>query len=337
LNYSPTNTSAKFYGLTTANINITTGEYITEGQTIDYTTYITPLSLVTQAETNFNNGTPYNLTKPNGKAVNNQGSSPAIIQNLPPSSIGSVANLNDSANCSGTSADTCTISYNNPTGGEQVTTNPCPALNAWYDFDKGFCVNNNGNRVTTPFSCAPGSMYNKDTNACIPIRTPYFKNQPPNTIGTPTTGDITNCLTVNGSDCQPLYTTGTTRTTTNPCSGSTVYDFGTRSCKPSATNTRESTCCAMGADAASRNQTCLPFINTVAVKNATKCRSRPNICCNSQAYSTNRSCIINDYWQMQNSFKAGTCRVSGFADMIEDTMQAKRIKWAEKRQLLNAP
>ena len=337
LNYSPTNTSGKFYGLTAANINVSTDQTIIQGEPIDYTTYITPLSLVEQSETNYNNQTSFNLTFPNGRAVNKEGIFPAIIQNLPPSTSGSIKNINDAANCSGFTADTCTISYNTPSGGDKITTNPCPALNAWYDFDKGFCVNKNGSRVSTPFICPAGSIYNKETNACISIRPPFFKNQPLKTIGTPNSGDITNCLTVDGGDCQPLYKVGTTTTTRNPCTGTTVYDFGRRSCTNSVRQTHNSTCCSMGAEAASRSQPCLPFINTVPVKNTTKCRTRPNICCNSQAYSTNKSCINNEYWQMQKSFKPGACAIAGFSDMAEDTMQTKRIKWAEKRQLLNVP
>jgi hypothetical protein len=294
--------------------------------------------LVTQATINYANGTTFNLTNANGRAVNNQGSIPLIIQRLPPYTKGSIQNLNLSATCSGSTPNTCTISYNNPSGGSQLTTNPCAALNAWYDFDKGFCVDNNGNRVTSTKTCDDSSIYNNQVNACIPVQQPVFKNQPPNTTGTPSIGDYRNCLTINGGDCQPVYTLGSSKTTTNPCSGSTpIYDFKTRSCKPTVTQTQQTSCCSMGASVASTRQVCLPYINSTPVKNASRCASKPNICCKSQAYSTNQSCINNGYWQIQKSFKAGSCPISGFIDMGEDTMQTKRLKWAQKRQLLNAP
>jgi len=338
LNYSPTNLAGKFYNLTAANINVTSPQTFTQGQTIDYTSYVTPASLVTQSTTNYANGTSYNLTNTSGKAVNNQGSIPSIIQTLPPYTKGSIQNLNLSASCSGSTAATCTISYNNPSGGSQLTTNPCSAMNAWYDFDKGFCVDTNGNRVTSTKTCDDSSIYNNQVNACIPVQQPVFKNKPPNTTGIPSIGDYRNCISINGGDCQPVYTLGTSKTATNPCSGSTpIYDFGTHSCKPSATQTQQTSCCSMSASVASTKQECLPYINSTSVKNASKCASKPNICCNSQAYSTNQSCINNDYWQIQKSFKAGSCPIAGFIDMGEDTMQTKRFKWAQKRQLLNAP
>lgn len=338
LNYSPTNLSGKFYNLTAANINVTSPQTVTQGQTINYTSYVTPASLVTQSITNYANGTTYNLTNSSGRAVNSQGSIRLIIQTLPPYTKGSIQNLNTSANCSGSTPDTCTISYNNPSGGSQLTTNPCSAMNAWYDFDKGFCVDNNGIRVTSTKTCSDSSIYNNQVNACISVQQPVFKNQPPNTTGIPSIGDYRNCITINGGDCQPVYTLGLSKTTTNPCSGSTpIYDFGTHSCKPSVTQTQQTSCCSLGVSVASTRQACLPYINSISVKNTSKCASKPNICCNSQAYSTNQSCINNGYWQVDKSFKAGSCPISGFIDMGEDTMQTKRFKWAQKRQLLNAP
>ena len=344
LNYSPTNLSGMFYNLTAANINVNSPQTVTQDQIIDYTSYVTPASLVTQATTHYGNilfdenGKGYNLTNSSGKRVDNQGSMPLIIQRLPPYTMGSIQRVNNLASCSGSTPDTCTISYNNPSGGSQLTTNPCPAMNAWYDFDKGFCVDKNGNRVTSIKTCSDSSIYNNQVNDCISVQQPFFKNQPPNTTGTPSIGDYRNCITINGGDCQPVYTLGLSKTITNPCSGSTpIYDFGTHSCKPSVTQTPQTSCCSLGASVASTRQTCLPYINSTSVKNTSKCASKPNICCNSQAYSTNQSCINNGYWEVQKSFKAGSCPISGFIDMGEDTMQTKRFKWAQKRQLLNAP
>jgi len=340
LNYSPTNIPGQFYGLTLANINVTSPQTFTQGQTINYISYITPISLVTAAAINYINGTDYNLTNPLGKPVNKQGEIPMIISTLPPGTQGSIYKLNtEGAVCTGITPNTCTLVYKLPDGGTQ-SSNPCIDMNSFYDFDKEFCVDKNGNKVTASKSCDSSSLYNKDTNDCIPIKPPYFKSQPPNTTGEPGPGDYTNCLTVNGADCQPVYTLGASKSSTNPCSSSApIYDFKTHTCNPSIKQTQGSTCCEMGVNAAASTAACLPYLNTpTPVKNAALCASKPSICCLNSAYATNASCKTQKYWTQTPSFKSGACSVTGFIDIGDDmTMQQKVVQWAEKRKMLNAP
>ena len=339
LNYSATNIPGQFYGLTAANINVTGPQTFTQGQTINYLSYLTPASLVTAAAINYINGTTYNLTNPQGKPVNNQGSIPMIISTLPSGTQGSIQNMNtNSLVCTGVTPASCTFVYNVPGGGTQ-STNPCPSMNSFYDFDKGFCVDNNGNRVTSTRSCDSSSLFNSQVNACIPVKSPYFKTVPPNTTGNPGPGDYTNCLTIDGADCQPVYTLGATKSVTNPCSESTpIYDFTTHSCKPSVTQSQGSSCCAMGINAASTSAACLPYITTTTTKNATLCASKPSLCCTNPAYSTNATCKNQKYWTVNKSYKSDACSVTGFIDVGDDmTMQQKVVQWAEKRKMLNAP
>jgi hypothetical protein len=340
LNYSPTNIPGQFYGLTLANINVTSPQTFTQDQTINYISYITPVSLVTAAAINYINGTDYNLTNPLGKPVNKKGEIPMIISTLPPGTQGSIYKLNtEGALCTGITPNTCTLVYKIPGGGTQ-STNPCTEMNSFYDFDKGFCVDKNGNEVTASKSCDSSSLYNKDANDCIPIKPPYFKSLPPNTTGEPGPGDYTNCLTVNGADCQPVYTLGATKSSTNPCSSSApIYDFKTHTCNPSVKQTQGSTCCEMGINAAASTAACLPYLNTpTPIKNAALCASKPSLCCSSPALATNASCKSQKYWTQTPSFKSGACSVTGFIDIGDDmTMQQKVVQWAEKRKMLNAP
>jgi sugar lactone lactonase YvrE len=338
LNYSPTNIPGQFFGLTAANINISGPQTFSQGETINYLSYVTPASLVTAAAINYINGTTFNLTNPQGKPVNNQGNIPMIVDNLPPGTQGSIYTMNTRAMvCTGITPDTCTFIYNVPGGGTQ-STNPCPSMNSFYDFDKGFCVDKNGNRVTTTRSCDSSSLYNKDVNDCLPVREPYFKSQPPNTTGKAVPGDFTNCLTITGSDCQPLYTIGTTKSTTNPCSGATpIYDFSTRSCKSSNKTNPGATCCSLGINTASSKADCAPYVKTTTTKNTTLCAARPSACCNNQALSTNATCKKQKYWIDSKSFKPGACSITGFIDIGDETMQNKVRRWAENRKMLNIP
>jgi len=278
--------NAKYYGLTIADFIIVPGASVPmlasgatySGTIAEIETFLKP-SIVAAATLNYankaltNSRNQYFLTTSQGGAVNKSG----IGLNFPIKSIpytkGTDANkMNNIVDCtSSTDPTSCTYKWAGVNG--PSTANPCPLLNAWFDFDQSSCIDGLGKPTTTTVQCSDSSVFNLQVNGCVPVRKPV-KAQPPNTTGTLGNGDYKNCKTIDQGDCTVQYTLGTSITSTNPCSGSTpTYDFSSHSCKGSG-------CCSMTPDQAAGDAKCAKYVKTTNSVIASKCTGpKPNVCC----------------------------------------------------------
>ena len=281
--------NAKYYGLTTADFTIVPGASVPmlasgatySGTIAEVESYLKP-SIVAAATLNYANKSATNmksqffLTNSQGGAVSASGTALNIPTTTIPYTRGSDVNkMNNIVNCTSmTDPKSCIYKWAGVNG--PSTANPCPPLNAWFDFDQSSCVDGNGKPTTTKVECSDSSVFNLAVNGCVPVRKPV-KAQPPNTSGALGPGDYKNCKTIDQGDCTVQYTLGTSITPTNPCSGSTpTYDFPSKSCKGSG-------CCSITADKAAGDAKCSKYVTTTRTVIAGKCTGpKPNACCDSK-------------------------------------------------------
>lgn len=267
----------------------------------------------------------YYLTNSQGQAVN--GSNVAIkypISSIP-FSKGSLANQQKNiVTCTSmTDPTSCTYKWAGTSG--PASANPCPALNAWFDFDQEACVDALGKKVTSGNTCSSSSIYDQKTNACVAVRTPV-KSMPPNTMGSLGSGDYNNCKTIDQGDCTVIYKLGSNVTTTNPCSGSTPnYNFETHTCVGNP-------CCSLTANQAAANPSCAQYVQSTNAPNASCANPTTAVartCCQ-PANMSKPQCA--SYYTKTNSFKqshSNLCGTSGFEDYMQQFVLTgpRRVKY----------
>ena len=222
-----------------------------------------------------------------------------------------------------------------------ASSNPCPAKNSWYDWEQQGCVDGLRNPVDVMNPCGSNTVYNLNTNACLTVRVP-FAQQPPNTNGSPSLGDFSNCKTTDKGDCTPYYFNGTTMTTTNPCTAPSQYNFTTRSCGMTAAATQASNCCGLPASNLAITPGCSNLVNSSQSYTiiAEKCPPGTTERCCGETMKTNSQCT--SYWTASPSYATNssynTLCSAGFQDYNNaiDTMATKRLEWLQRRQLINA-
>ena len=315
--------NAKYYGLSIADFTIVPGASVPmlasgatySGTIAEVEGFLKP-SIVAAATLNYanksltNNRNRFFLTNSQGGAVSAAGTG----LNLPITSIphtrGSDANkMNNIIDCtSPTDPRSCTYKWAGING--PPTANPCPPLNAWFDFDQSACVDALGKPTTTKVQCSDSSVYNIEVNACVPVRKPV-KAQPPNTTGALGPGDYKDCKTIDQGDCTVQYTLGTAITPTNPCSGSTpTYDFPSKSCKGSG-------CCSITPDQASADPKCAKYVTSTRTVIASKCTGpKPNVCCDPKNASRPQCASFYTQTRAFNAKHSEDCAApaSGFQD-----------------------
>jgi len=318
--------NAKYYGLTIADFTIVPGASVPmlasgatySGTIAEVESFLKP-SIVAAATLNYANKSLTNmksqffLTNSQGGAVSAAGAALNIPTTSIPYTRGSDANkMNNIVNCTSmTDPKSCTYKWAGING--PPTANPCPPLNAWFDFDQSACVDALGKTTTTKVVCNDSSVYNIEVNACVPVRKPV-KAQPPNTTGALGPGDYKDCKTIDQGDCTVQYTLGTSITPTNPCSGSTpTYDFPSRSCKGSG-------CCSLTAQQASADPKCAKYVKTTNSVIASKCTGpKPDVCCDAKNASRPQCASFYTQTRAFNEKYAADCAAatvpaSGFQD-----------------------